>query len=67
MDKFSYLKYSLALILALVGVKMLIADWLRDELGPNFNFMLLGMVALILVGGVVLSLMKAKSDEKALK
>lgn len=67
MDKFSYLKYSLALILALVGVKMLIAEWLRDTLGPNFNFMLLGMVAAILAGGVVLSLLKARSDEKAAK
>jgi tellurite resistance protein TerC len=65
MDKFRYLKYSLAMILALVGVKMLISDWLRDTLGPNFNFMLLGMVALILAGGVVLSLMRAKADEKA--
>lgn len=58
-DKFGYLKYSLALILALVGVKMLVAEWLKDTFGPNFNFMLLGMVALILAGGVGLSLARA--------
>jgi len=61
-DKFGYLKYSLALILALVGVKMLMADWLKDTFGPNFNFMLLGMVALILAGGVGLSLAKAPKE-----
>ncbi|HEX5580947.1 MAG TPA: TerC family protein [Gemmatimonadaceae bacterium] len=60
-DKFSYLKYSLALILALVGAKMLAADWLKEQFGTNFNFYLLGMVALILLGGVAASLIRARN------
>ena len=61
-DKFRYLKYSLALILGLVGVKMLAASWLKDVIGPNFNFILLGLVALILIGGVVVSLVKTRDE-----
>ena len=43
---FQYLKYSLAAILALVGGKMLVADWLKETVGPSFNYWLLGLVAL---------------------
>ncbi len=62
-DKFKYLKVSLAAILGLVGVKMLVADLLKDFLGPNFNFWLLGMVALILALGVVASWVRARDGE----
>lgn len=55
MDKFRYLKVSLALILMLVGVKILIASWLKEQLGKNFNFYLLAMVLLILAGGAGMS------------
>ena len=55
MDKFRYLKVSLALILMLVGVKILIAGWLKEQLGKNFNFYLLAVVLLILAGGVAMS------------
>jgi tellurite resistance protein TerC len=55
MDKFRYLKLSLALVLALVGTKMLAADWLKEALGKNVNFYLLGMVLAILASGVVAS------------
>jgi tellurite resistance protein TerC len=54
-DKFRYLKQSLALILGLVGAKMLAADWLTDRLGERQNFFMLGIVALILVTGAVAS------------
>ena len=64
-DKFRYLKYSLALILGLVGVKMLAANWLKAVIGPNFNFVLLGIVAMILLGGVLLSLYMARNDPTA--
>jgi tellurite resistance protein TerC len=62
-EKFRYLKVSLAAILGLVGVKMLVADLLKDYLGPNFNFWLLGMVATILAAGVVASWVKARETE----
>lgn len=54
-DQFRYLKVSLAAVLAVVGVKMLAAPWLKDAIGPNFNFYLLAVVMLILAGGVVAS------------
>jgi tellurite resistance protein TerC len=55
-DKFRYLKISLSLVLALIGVKMLTAHWLREFLGKNFNLYLLGLVLVILVSGIVTSL-----------
>jgi tellurite resistance protein TerC len=54
--KLAYLNVSLGLILALIGVKMLTARWLKQSVGPNFNLVMLGLVALILVGGAVISL-----------
>ena len=57
MDKFRYLKISLAIILTVVGVKMLAADWFKSWIGPNFNFYLLGLIFLILGGGVVASIL----------
>ena len=63
-DKFRYLKVSLAAILGLVGVKMLVADWLKELIGPSFNFYLLGLVALILVVGVIASLVVNRREEQ---
>ncbi len=62
-EKFRYLKVSLAAILGLVGVKMLVADLLKDYLGPNFNFWLLAIVASILALGVLASWLRARQDE----
>ncbi|MBM3179987.1 MAG: hypothetical protein FJZ86_06500 [Chloroflexi bacterium] len=56
LDKFRYLKLSLALVLMVVGVKMLTAEWLKHMLGSSFNFYVLGVVLLILVAGVAGSL-----------
>ena len=63
-DKFRYLKVSLAAILGVVGIKMLVADLLKEYIGPNFNFYLLGLVALILGAGVVASIIAARRDER---
>ncbi|MEO6445407.1 MAG: TerC family protein [Gemmatimonadaceae bacterium] len=59
-DKFRYLKVSLAAILGLVGIKMLTADLLKAYIGPSMNFWLLGVVALILVTGVLASMRAAR-------
>jgi tellurite resistance protein TerC len=64
-SKFRYLKVSLAAILGLVGLKMLAAEWLKDAIGPNFNFYLLGIVALILGIGVVASMIVTRREEAA--
>jgi tellurite resistance protein TerC len=62
---FRYLKVSLAIVLILVGVKMLAAPWLREALGANFNFYLLILVFLILAVGVAASWLVARNVEAA--
>src|SRR5688572_26429362 len=49
LDKFHHLKTSLAIVLALVGVKMLVADYLKqfEFLKQNLSFITLGLIALI--------------------
>ena len=55
--KFRYLKVSLALVLLLVGVKMLLAEWLKLALGKHFNVYLLTVVLSILAVGVATSVL----------
>lgn len=50
--KFRYLKVSLALVLMVVGVKMLLAEWLKLAFGKHFNLYLLVVVLSILGAGV---------------
>jgi tellurite resistance protein TerC len=64
MDKFRYLKVSLAVVLALVGGKMLAATWLKSVLGANFNFYLLGAVLLTLAAGVAASVFVNRRDAR---
>jgi tellurite resistance protein TerC len=63
MNKFRYLKVSLAIVLAVVGVKMLAAEWFKSLLGQNFNFYLLGLVFAILAAGVIASVMANRRDD----
>ena len=56
MDKFQYLKLSLAIVLAVVGLKMLLAEQLKEALGPGFNLYLLLLVLVVLGAGVLASL-----------
>ncbi len=60
LDQFRYLKVSLAIILAVVGLKMLLASQLKGLLGESFNLYLLIVVMLILAGGIVASLISAR-------
>ena len=57
-DKFRYLKVSLAVVLVVVGVKMLTHTWLKELLGEHFNLYLLAVVLVILAAGVVASLLR---------
>jgi len=52
-ERFKYLKVSLSVILALVGVKMLAAKWLVAWVGESLNFWMLGLVAGILLVGAL--------------
>jgi tellurite resistance protein TerC len=56
-EKFRYLKVSLALVLMVVGVKMLLAEWLKLTLGKHFNLYLLTVVLSILAAGVAASVL----------
>lgn len=63
MDKFRYLKVSLAMVLLLVGIKMLAASWLKGLFGAGANFYLLGAILLILATGVVASMVVKQHPE----
>jgi len=56
-NRFRYLKVSLALVLMIVGIKMLLAEWLKLALGKHFNLYLLTVVLLILAAGVAASVL----------
>ncbi|MEK7413998.1 MAG: TerC/Alx family metal homeostasis membrane protein [Planctomycetota bacterium] len=55
--KFKYLKVSLAVVLLVVGVKMLLAEWLKSAFGEHFNLYLLTVILLILAVGVATSIL----------
>ena len=69
-DKFRYLKPAMAIVLLLVGGKMLAAEWLKEMLGSHFNLYLLATVASVIASGILLSLAadrwdQARDDETA--
>jgi tellurite resistance protein TerC len=57
-QRFYYLKVSLALLLALIGAKMLMKDVLESL--PGTTYYTLGSITLILTGGVVASIIRAR-------
>jgi tellurite resistance protein TerC len=62
--RFVYLRPALALVLMLVGAKMLAARWLKPLLGEAFNPLVLGTVLAILAIGIVASLRAgSKADD----
>lgn len=62
--KFRYLKTSLALILGLVGVKMLAGEWSNALLGDAVNFWLLGTVAVVLTMGAGASVLADRRSQR---
>ena len=64
-QQFRYLKVSLALVLGLVGVKMLAMNWIKAWLGDDANFWLLGLIFAILIGGGVFSWLADRRDQRA--
>jgi tellurite resistance protein TerC len=60
-DRFHYLKYALALVLVFIGSKIFIADLAGIEKVPPA--IALGVTALILASGVVVSLLKTRGQE----
>jgi len=62
-DRFHHLKTALALVLLLVGTKMLAHSWLKAVLGGNFTLWVLLMIVVILAGGVIASMLFPKIKE----
>ncbi|MBM4244768.1 MAG: TerC family protein [Deltaproteobacteria bacterium] len=62
-DSFRYLKPALAVVLMVVGVKMLAHTWLKALLGEHFNLYVLAAVLGILALGVVASIWHREHDE----
>jgi tellurite resistance protein TerC len=60
--QFRYLKTALALVLMVVGVKMLLVEWLKLALGKHFNLYLLMVVFAILAAGVAGSFIAERRD-----
>ena len=54
-ERFRYLNVSIAVVLVIVGVKMLATSWFQALFGPSSNFYLLGIIVVVLVAGVVAS------------
>ncbi|HEX6789695.1 MAG TPA: TerC family protein [Candidatus Krumholzibacteria bacterium] len=63
--RFRYLKPALATVLLVVGVKMLLAEWLKLALGKHFNVYLLIVVLLILAAGVAASFLAERRNGRA--
>jgi tellurite resistance protein TerC len=59
-DRFRYLQQGLAVILAFVGIKMIIAEWYHID-----TFVSLGFIALVLTISIWLSMRKQALDEVA--
>jgi tellurite resistance protein TerC len=55
-DTFKYLKPALAVVLMIVGVKMMAHSWLKALLGEHFNLYVLTVVIAVLAVGVLASL-----------
>ena len=66
-QKFRYLKASLALVLGIVGVKMLTVEWIKAWLGDSANFWLLGVIFTVLFGGAVASWVADRREHKAVE
>jgi tellurite resistance protein TerC len=66
LGKFHYLKVSLAIILALIGVKMLLTDWIRS-LGitpQQTSYVTLALIVILLAAGVIASLVWSRKVEQ---
>ena len=65
LDAFHYLKVSLALVLGLVGGKMLAHSWLENLLGEHFTLYLLAAIVAILGGGIIASAVRSRRERSA--
>ena len=67
LEKFKYLKVSLSVILALVGLKMLGRHWLERIPDMTLSFWTLGVVATVFAAGALASVLAARRQVVATK
>ena len=63
-QRFRYLKVSLAMVLSIVGVKMLAGKWIKAWLGEESNHVLLAVIFAVLLGGGVASWLADRRDAR---
>jgi tellurite resistance protein TerC len=64
MDKFSYLKFSLAVILIFVGIKMILHHYLKQNSLEIPEWVSLGVIVVSLASGVLFSVYKSKAENR---
>jgi tellurite resistance protein TerC len=64
MGYFRYLKTGLALVLVVIGVKMILEDWLTRLFGENLKYISLGVVLGLIVLSVIASLVATAVDRR---
>ena len=57
LGRFRFLNVALAIVLMLVGLKILATEWLVEWMGHGFTFYFLGVVVLVLALGIAASLL----------
>jgi tellurite resistance protein TerC len=65
LERFRYLKWSLALILVVVGTKMIARHWIHQMAGTYASLYLLGVVALLLGAGIIGSILSPGEEGDA--
>src|SRR5262249_5869306 len=65
MGRFHYMKLSLGVLLALIGIKMLLKDALHAV--PGLTYYTLGAVAAVLMAGIIASLLHARRHQPNLQ
>ncbi len=64
LDRFRYLNASIAVVLIIVGIKMLASSWIKATFGARANFYLLGLIFSILAIGIAASWLASARDRK---
>lgn len=63
LHRFYYLRYALAVILAVVGAKMLLMHWIRPYVGEHLSLYTLGLITLVLTAGILASLRRGRQSK----
>ena len=64
LDRFRYIKTSLAMILILAGGKLIAGRWLKQTAGEYASYYFLAVVALLLTAGIVASIVYRRSSSR---